>query len=266
MTFFARSFTFGGSSCEYFGNFRIFDFNLSGNKTSSLGSEVDIHQSWVYRRPKAYYHGRSLNTPLEFDITFGSETYIPASFRNIIDDWLFAKMGYLPLQIIQDDLNDCYFNVILTKGEATYIGNLQYGFTAHAVCDAPWAWGFPQTIAKTYSGGGITNEAFVFNNLSANADYLYPTLAFTLNGVGNGVTITNYTDSSRAFIFTGLSPLETMTVNNELQLMTSSTGLYRLSKFNNNWLRFVPKYNSLRIVGGLSSYTLTYQFAKKVGG
>lgn len=265
MAFYARSFTFGGSPCEIFGNLRIFDIDLSANKTSSLGSEAEIMQTWVYRKPKAYYHGRTLNTPLEFDITFGSDTYFPASFRNVVDDWLFAKMGYMQLQILQDDLMDCYFNVILTKGKAVYIGNLQYAFTAHAVCDAPWAWGFTQTLTKTYTSGGIISDSLIFNNLSASADYLYPTIAFTLNSVGNGITITNYSDSNRAFVFTGLSALETVTVNNDLQLMVSSTGLYRLSKFNNNWLRFIPKYNSLNITGGLSSYTLTYQFAKKVG-
>ena len=54
-------------------------------------------------------------------------------------------------------------------------------------------------------------------------------------------------------------------MNNQKQIITSSTGLNRLGNFNKNWFRLVSGVNKLRIVGGLEASTMTYQNARKVG-
>jgi phage-related protein len=102
--------------------------------------------------------------------------------------------------------------------------------------------------------------------MSADADYEKPIIAFTTNSIGNAFTITNTTDDSRQFIFTGISPLETITVNNRLQTIVSSLSLARASTFNKKFFRLVPGLNSINIAGGISNFTMTTQNAMKIGG
>ena len=45
-------------------------------------------------------------------------------------------------------------------------------------------------------------------------------------------------------------------------IITSSTGFYRLNKFNLNWFRLLQFNNSINILGAISNFKMTYQFAK----
>ena len=253
------------SSLDY--DLRILNFETGGLRDSPAGSESTIYQKWIYRKSKAYFYGRSQNIPLEFDLTIGSESAISGDMRNIIEDWLLGKNEYLPLQIAQDDIDGVIFNVIFTKSSAKYVGNLNYAFTLHAECDAPWGFSYPQTLVKSYPPDEIANETFDFYNESADSDYLYPELSFTTSGVGTSFALTNLTDdSTRIFSFTGISAGETITIDCDKQIIASSTGLLRMPNFSRKFFRLLQKNNSLNIVGGITEFTMTYSFAKKVGG
>jgi len=259
MGFYGYFFVFNDIPSEYY-NLRIFNFGSGGNESQSTGGDVSLVTQGIYRRPVPYFYGVNQDTVLTFPLVFGSYTALDKTTQDLIHKWLFGQMGYKKLVIVQEDMSSMYYNCFLTDPKSVSIGNLGYAFEATVVCDSPWAWSNDKTFTRTYATDNV-NDTFVFVNESANKDYLYPEIAFTLNSLGSGITITNVTDSNRQFIFAGITPLETITVDNNRQILSSSTGLYRLSKFNLNWFRLLQGMNTINISGGVSSFSMDYKFA-----
>jgi hypothetical protein len=89
----------------------------------------------------------------------------------------------------------------------------------------------------------------------------------TVNDFGGDVFIENEEDGGRIFSFTDLQTNEVITIQNDYQIISSSTGLKRLGNFNKHWLRFLPGKNTLHITGSVASISNTYSLiVKKVGG
>lgn len=264
MGFYASSFVFANQASEYY-DLMIFNFGSGGKQNSSAGGDIEIVNKEVFRRPVPYFYGVTHKPVLTFPLVFGSKNALDSNTREAIHKWLFGQMNYQKLEIVQMDMMDAYYNCFLTNPQIVDIGNLKYAFEATVVCDAPWAWSYDKTLTKTYTED-VVNDDFIFINDSANADYLYPEISFTLNGLGDGITITNYSDNNRQFIFTELSPNETITIDNDRQILTSDTGLYRLSSFNLNWFRILQGTNSLNISGGITSFQMDYKLARNIGG
>ena len=216
----------------------------------------------LYRKSRVNYYGRSHNTQLTFPMTVGSFEPISADDINLIKGWLLGSSNFTKLQIVQDDMSGIYYNAIITKATDTHVGNMAYALNLNVVCDAPWAWQEQQTLNKNYGSGGVTSDSFSFYCDSVDQDYLYPTIQFTLNGIGTEFSLYNVTDKNRLFHFSGLLAGETITANCYDKILTSSTGLYRLSTFNKNWFRLLQGDNSLSLVGAISNFQMTYQFAK----
>jgi len=266
MGFFGANFIFNDIPSENYG-IQIISFErTSGTTKSSSGNVVTINQKWPYRRTSPFHFGNAQNTPLEFNFEIGANNFV--SFIDIqnISRWLLGQTGYKKLQIVQDDLENVYFNTIFTDSETIFVGNKPTGMILHAVCDAPWARTFDQSFSYSYPVVASQDFDFTFYNSSDNNNYLYPKIEFILNSLGSDFTLTNTTDSGREFIFTGLSTDEGVTVDNSLQTISSTTGLYRLSYFNKNWLRFLPGLNELHITSAISFVEFTYSFARAVGG
>jgi hypothetical protein len=284
MAFYGASFSYGNVSSEMY-DLRILDFESGGTKSDPAGSEANLQQKFIIRKPKPYLFGVTRNTPLEISMTVGSLDYISGHARSNIEKWLLGSNTYTPLQIIQEDISDTIFSCIFTKSEVKYIGNLSVGLTLHGVCNAPWGYTFPSSLIKTYGAGVITSETFNFYNYSDDSDYNYPIIAFTTNSLADTFIISNATDLTgtqtlsspfgggtstvvagpRVFSFTGLSANETITVDCYKQTIVSSTGLKRISNFNKRFFRLLQGNNTLTIGGGISNFTMTYSFAKKVG-
>jgi hypothetical protein len=263
MGLYASSFVFNNIPSEYYG-LRIFNFN-SGRENASAGGDISPVTQTIYRRPIPYFYGVNQDKVLTFPIVFGSYSALDSTTINLIHKWLFGQMNYKKLVVVQPDMSEVYFNCFLTDPQNISIGNLKYAFEATVICDSPWAWSYDKVFAKTYSTDNV-DDTFIFVNESANCDYLYPEVSFTINSLGSGVTITNSSDNGRQFIFAGISPLETITIDNDRQILSSSTGLYRLSKFNLNWFRLLQGINNINILGGISSFTMNYKFAISTGG
>lgn len=264
MSSWARSFIWDNVPSEIY-DMRVFRYESAGKENSPTGGNIQIIDKKIFRRPKPYFFGTTQNEVLTFPLVFGSFDAIDSTTRNAIEKWLFEQTNYKKLQIIHYDLDSIYYNCLLVNSQAIKIGNLNFAYQCDVVCDSPWAWEFPKTLSKTYVDDSV-DSTFNFINNSANGDYLYPSLAFTLNALGSGITITNETDSNRQFIFTSLSPSETVTVDNDRQIITSDTGLRRLSGFNLKWFRLIPGLNTINVQGGVSSLDMTYQFASRMGG
>jgi len=263
MAFFGRRFIWDGTSSDLYGLY-VTNFK-TGLVKSDAGSNVTPIRTLPYRRSKQYFFGVTQDEILEVDLELTSAGRVDGHMRSLMKRWLFGSIVEKKLQILQCDIDEVYFNGILTNVKDIYVGNIHQGFSCTMSCDSPWGWTFPKTITRPY-GGGIANDTFTFYNDTDDADYLYPAITFTLNAIGDSFGLVNTTDDSRAFTFTDISALEVMTVDNSRQIVSSSTGLNRLGKFNKNWLRLLPGNNSLTLTGGVSEFTMTYQFARKIGG
>jgi len=263
MSFWGNSFIFDGKPSEIF-SLKI--FTPDGSESTNPGSnDVELLTEEVYRKARTYLLGVRHSSVLEFDVSFISEAELTSADLGLIQGWLFGHNSYKTLQIVQADMDTTYFNCILKNPTVYKIGNLIYGVNVRVVCDAPWGWTFEKSLSNDYVVANVT-DTIVFNNTSHDNDYLYPEVVFTMNSSGGDLTIENTDDASRQFIFTGLSPNEIMTVDNERNIISSSTGLRRLSTFNKNWFRFVKGYNFLDITGNISNLTINYQFARKLSG
>jgi len=244
---------------------RIFDFNPSSPATSSSGGDVNIYEEYIYRKPKPYFYGRYYQSSLEFDLTVGSFSYIDGNTRHAIESWLIGKSTYLPLRIVQDDISDIVYNCIITKSSQNYVGNLNYGLNLHVKCNSPWAEQLQPTLTKTFSGG-LYSTTFTYLNSSAYNGYNYPTITFTMDVTATYFSIINASDSNREFRFTTLTPLETITVDNDREMITSSiAGQLRMSNFNGNFFRLIQGSNSLTVSGYFTNFTLDTTFFKGVG-
>lgn len=264
MSFFGRTFCFDDKMSEIY-DLRILDFNPSNPTNSPTGGEVSIKEEWIYRLPKPYFYGRYYQSVLEFDFTVGSFNYIDGQTRHAIESWLIGRSTYLPLRIVQDDIEDVVYNCIITKSTQNYVGNLNYGLNLHAVCSSPWAEKIQPTLTKTYAGG-LSTETFSYLNSSAYNGYNRPTITFTMDATATYFSIINASDNNREFRFDALSPLETITVDNERGIITSSiVGQLRIANFNKNFLRLIQGINNLTLSGYITNFTLDTTFFKGVG-
>ncbi len=268
MGFYARSFQFDGIPSETY-NLLISEIDGSAEDETMGSSTMEIKSQKIYKKPVPYFYGMTPAENLSFDISaFTPDEEIDALSFQLIQAWLFSSRTYKKLLIFQEDMMDgIYFNCIFNNPKIIRVGNKIVGFTATIECDAPYGWNFPKTTTYTYTTPTVDN-GFVFNNTSNDKGvYLYPDTVITMNAFGGSVTITNASDSSRVFSFTGMSPNEVITVDNNLQTISSSTGLLRLSNFNKHFLRLIPGVNNLRIQGNVSSLAMTTQtVSKKLGG
>jgi phage-related protein len=265
MAFWGSEFIFNRTPSSIF-NLYISSSSEGGEVEVEGGSNVEITTQKIFRRSKPYLLGVQQSPVLEFPIYFNCENELDAVTSGQISKWLFGHYNYKKLQIVQDDLDGVYFNCFLKDPRVYKVGNIIRGFQANVSCDSPFAWTFDKTKTLTYSVAPSAVSA-TFNNQSDDNYYLYPKAVITMNVTGGDVGITNTSDGSRVFSFSSLSANEVLTVDNDLEMITSSTTLNRLPNFiSKKWLRFVPGTNNFTVSGNVSSIVLTYRFAKKVGG
>jgi phage-related protein len=258
-------FIFDGKTSDSYG-LKIYN-NGTGSSDGNAGDEIEVFEKFIYRNSKAIYFGRTQNTPLEFDLLVGSLTEIDNFQRRAIKRWLMGRSGYLPLCIVQDDMSNVIYYVMVTSMKETFYGNLNYALELHIKANGPFAYTSPQITPYSYSGSAVTSTTLYYDNISDDSDYLKPILSFKMNGIGTNFSITNVTDANRVFSFTDILPYETITVDNYKEEIVSDTGLTnRVSKFNKKFFRLKPGINQLNIVGGISNLTITSEFPIKVGG
>jgi phage-related protein len=260
MSFWGNTFIFDDIPSETYG---LYISSPEGGMVDTTGSgDVELMTQTVFRRPKPYLLGVQQAPVLSFDVQFTSPWELMAEDIKIIQAWLFGKTDYKKLQIVQYDMQNIYFNCFLTAPRIIRAGNKIQGIAGTVVCDSPFAWAYAKSLTKTYAY--TANETFLFLNESDNSYYEYPAISATVSVYGGGFSVKNITDSNRTFTFTGLSANEVLSVDNEHCIISSSTGLLRLTNFNQNWFRLVYGVNQLQITGNVASITFTYTPAVKM--
>lgn len=267
MSFYARNFIYNGVMSQELG---LTISSANAESTTDSGSNVNPIIQKIYRRPVNYLLGVEQAPNLTFPVSFNSESKINAVLAAKVELLLFGKMGYKKLQVIQPDMSDFYWNCFLTDPQLKTVGGEIVGWDATVNCNAPWGFSFQKTAiyptSSTFYTPPIANIQIAYNNRSGNNDYSYPIIEFTMGVAGGSFGIINTSDDNRTFSFTGLSANEVITVDNDLQIITSSTGLYRLNKFNKKFLRLVYGLNNLVFNGGVKQVKIKQTNAQKIGG
>lgn len=268
-SFYAYDFIFDETPSQKY-DLQIITFDDGGLFSGVGSSNTNIITQSVMRKSKNYFLGRTQEPILEFPLTFGRKESISAMERDAISKWLFGRSGYKKLYILEDDMDGAYFNCFLTNPTPLFIGNLNYAFNCTVTCDSPFAYSPEKTISATYSNFTNLQYTTTIYNASSEEEYIYPNITFTMGSSGSTISIKNITDSNRTFTFgTEDYPLlqdEEVEVNNDLQIIESSTGLRRMSHFNNNWFRLVPGVNQILVSGSVASFEITYNERLKIGG
>jgi len=264
MPFHAKVFIYDGIPSEQY-DLYLGDVGGSGESTTSGSNDVGLLTQKLFRRPVPLYFGAEQTPVLSFPLSIYSPNEITADSYSTISGWLFGSQNYHELRICQDDMYETYFNALLTAPQVMRIGNVIQTITSTVICDSPWGYREPKTFTENYGDGYSIHDTINFYNESANSFYTYPTeLVITANIFGGSITITNASDMNRQFVLT-LLPLEVLTLNCDLQFISSSLVTYPLSKFNKMWLRFVRGLNVLSVVGNISNISITSPIAVKVG-
>ena len=266
MSFYGSSFSYDNIPSELYG-LRISSIDSQAVNESMGSSDVEIMNKKIYRRATPYFYGSTPSPVLSFEMSAYSAQEIDAEFFQLIQKAYFSSRSFKKLQIFQYDMQDVYFNCILKSPKIVRIGNLLTGIKFEVVCDSPFAWRFPKVTNYTYTSS-VVNDNVIYNNTTDDTgNYTFPSLIITMNNIGGDLSITNSDDNNRIFSFTGLSPNEILTIDCSLQTISSSTGLKRLSNFNKNFFRLLPKVNHLHIAGSITSIAMTVQtIAKKIAG
>lgn len=273
MSFYGLEFIYNGIPSSNFGLF-ISKIDGQGVLESPLGSSVKLITKKIFRNPVEFLYGVEQGPVLEFDLEFFSINPLSALDRSLVASWLFGQQKRGKLQILQDDLQNVYFNCIMDSSTASYAGNLAIGFKAHVICDSPFGWEEPNVLSYTnQTEGAIEQPNVILLNQSADNFYTYPRVVFEINKNSGNFVIYNNTDDAltgidRPFQFTLLSKNEIITVDNRKQMVISSTSNLRVNSTNFNlmFLRLLPGINNLSIYGDVEYYSIEYDIAKKVGG
>ena len=253
--FYGNSFIYNGIPSEFF-NLYIGGLGDSGESTT-MGSDVSLLTQKIFRRPQPFLMGVEQTPVLSFPISAYVPGELDAPEYSAVAVWLFSQQKYKQLRICQEDMQDIYFNVFFTAPEVVRVGNIIRAFNATIVCDSVWGYKSPKSYSYGDYSGYSMSDVIKFINESANSGYTYPkTLTITANVFGGSVTITNLTDNNRQFIFT-LSPNEVITLDCDLQIVTSTVESYPLGNFNKHWLRFVRGYNQLLVEGNIKNMSIT---------
>lgn len=260
MAFWGYTFIFKNIPSE---TYNLYISSPDGGMIQTAGSgDVELLTQKVFRNPKPYLLGVQQSPVLSFDVQFTSPDELMVEDIRQIQAWLFGQSEYQKLQVQQFDMSDVYFNCFITSPQIIKVGNVIKGIAGTVICDSPFAWSFPKTATRNYTS--LADETIVINNTSDNNYYTYPTILATVDTFGGDFSITNNTDNGRVFSFTDLLQDEVLTIDNERSIITSSTGLRRLSNFNKNWFRLVRGVNSLTIFGNVSQLKFTYSPARKL--
>jgi phage-related protein len=258
MAFYAKRFVFDNVPSEIY-SLMISSFE-SGENTTNMPGDIKLYSEKLFRRTDEYLFGVSVEPMLEFPVSFTTDNdELTAKDLQLIGKWLFGRKNYAELRIIQEDMEDVYYDCFLLQPKIYRAGNIIRGVSATVHCRN--AWGISKEKNYIYGVG-----SFFHNNLSDNNDYTYPKTTITTDVFGGTITWINVSDNNRVSSITGLLANEVVTIDNDLQIITSDTGLRRLSNFNKNFFRLKSGANNIIITGACSSFVINYGMAKKVGG
>ncbi len=266
MPFLAKTFIYNNIPSEVH-NLYLGDVDGEGEISAAGSNSVSLLTQKLFRRPIPLFFGAEQTPCLQFPISAYCPDDLDAPNYSDVSSWLFGQQQYGILRICQNDMLEIYYRCFLINPQITRIGNFIRAFTTTVLCNSPFAWAEPITETHTYNPNAYSiTDNITFLNRSANVFYTFPTNVTIVGNIfGGSVSITNISDVNRQFIYI-LAPNETIVFNCDLQIITSNLVTYPLVNFNKNFLRFVQGINNLIVTGNISSLSISYDVAVKIGG
>lgn len=226
---------------------RIASFDDSGGVEESQFLTPTLNITKSSRSNRFYYGGRTIDSAPQKIMSIISDRGINDINRREILSWLY-KPGFRDLVIHQPDYEGYKFRVAISDINVIYFSALCVGFSMTLNFDSIYGTGKPTIVKATLDGTG--KKVKILNKSDLPYQYTMPVVKFT-NKVSDGeLTIKNNSDTSlMEFQITDLKKNETVTIDNELQLISSTANDDILSYFNKRWLRLKPGMNELLITG-----------------
>ena len=226
---------------------RIASFADSGGVEESPFLSPTLNITNSSRSKRFYFGGRRIENAPQKQMSIISDRGINDINRREILSWLY-KPGFRELLIHQSDYEWYKFRVAISDINVIYFSALCVGFSMTLNFDSIYGTGKPTVVKATLDG---TEKTVKLLNKSDNlCQYTMPTLKFTNKVSAGELTIRNNSDTSlMEFELTDLRNNEVVTIDNELQLISSSANDDILSYFNKRWLRLKPGMNELAIKG-----------------
>ena len=260
--FIGTKFTFNGETSDSH-NVMLVKVGDGGMINTSLGGGRSPIEEWVINRDKPFFYKTKLE-PRELQITIMLNTSATptltwsSAVRSEIFSWLYSPRGYC--DFVSED--SVYIDkIIFTSPLELTTANLTDGYITLSAQALPHKYAPLQTTNVTVSSAPTALTINCLQNIqSPNNDlYFYPSMTVVV-GAGGNIRIVNTSDSSRVFELTSLSVGETVTINNELKIITATVSTGLISKLTNkNWFRLKNGTNNLSITS-LGTFTITAQY------
>lgn len=245
--FSATHFTYDGVYSGIYG-LRIASFDSDNVENSSVYSP-EITTSKAPAAKTFFCAGATVKTAPTFSFTVLCEGFINTEDRREIMKWLRGDGHFKKLQFHQADLEPYFYMGVFSEIEPVYFRNNNVGFNLTVTLNSEYARA-EDIVVKTTLAAGETKE-IILNNESDTNGYIYPTVDYKNSGETSGtLTVKNASDNERVTKLTGVESGESIELNGELRMFTTSTAKAgRFSIFNGNWLRLKQGKNSLSVTG-----------------
>ncbi|MBU3186660.1 phage tail family protein [Clostridium estertheticum] len=229
----------------------------SGLMESNFGILQTVVEDKIVGKDTPYFYKIDRQT-FTFPLTItkidsnGELINLDRNTRSELVRWL-VKDSYREFR--SPDYPNQIFYVIFTEGKSYISGGNQGYLTLTGRLNSAYSYQEKVVTAKDYS-----NKVFsimYMNNLSNVIDNYKPELEFTLVGLATDITIKNLRNN-KSLIFTGLTPGETIYVNNGTAQIKSSLGITRLDKCNREWMSLDYGENKIQITTNLGGCKISF--------
>ena len=255
------------------GDFRLSDHGLmlvtfNYEDGYELGANMTTNESFLGISPVPKYLGSKYDGKLMPKITViqnwlatNKHNFTVNEIREIVSR-LTGYQGYKKMYLCKDDfIENVYYNVRLSNPQYELCGGEVIGISFDAECDSQFGWVDDEYETTTNSSNQIIK---VNNNSDDRYGYQLPIIEVTSDSAITSFTITNITDNNRNTIVNQISANETVTINSQLNKITSNLGTVYSEIFNYKFPRLVCGENYLQISHPID-IKVTMKLPRKVG-
>ena len=269
MSFYGNRFIFDGVPCEQFGLI-LYDVGSAKHSATSFASNSDFMEDRITTRYDPLFYGVKRNGQLTFTMTFGLDPhkvgeglYFDRWDMEKIASWLTGKDGYRWLIIGDQDESYFRYRCRISDLKIVEAGIYPQCMSCSVSCDSPYAYMPEQVFSYTISG----TEEILFRNRSTHNGFYRPELEIAIDGT-DSFSIVNQSDANRELAFSDIPAAyshATIRIDNQNQIITSSTGDNLYPFFNKRFFRLVRGDNHLTVTG-TGTLKIICAFPVNVGG
>lgn len=209
---------------------------------------------------RKYIVGLSVDDTISFKIQIlidrdeGNPVPIPRNCVSVIRNWLFNQTNFKKLQIIQEDLDNCYFNAVFTEVTDLMLEGEIIGFETTVVTDNTGMYKkerFKKNVSTKLSFPVLITTSSIYT--------IKPKLTITFIDSNVSISINN-----RKSIFTYMYPNTTITIDSETLILNGGEN----DLYNGNFNYVFPELDNgknLIEINGSCSVTFEYDSIIEVG-